>query len=68
MPAPCPLSTRLCRAALLVALLTAPLSGCVFAAAATAGAIAGSEIAENDGEFDPFENTEAAKVIRRQLR
>ncbi|MEM9145574.1 MAG: hypothetical protein AAGC57_05195 [Pseudomonadota bacterium] len=56
------------RLAFCFALLGFPLSGCVFAAAATAGAVAGSEIAENDGEFDPFENTEAMRALKRQFR
>lgn len=59
---------RLSTIMIVLAALAFPLSGCVFAAAATAGAIAGSEIAENDGEFDPFENTEAMRTLRRQLR
>ncbi len=32
------------------------LSGCIVAAAATGGYIAADEIAEDDGEFDPFED------------
>ncbi len=63
MPAPARLTARLA----LAALLLLPVSGCVLAVGATAGAIAGSEIAEDDGEFDPFENTEAMKALKRAL-
>ena len=59
-------SRILARLALVAALaLAAP--GCVLAVGATAGAIAGSEIAEDDGEFDPLENTEAMRTLKRAL-
>jgi hypothetical protein len=51
----------------LIALVALPLSGCVLAVGATAGAVAGSEIAEDDGEFDPLENTEAMRTLKRAL-
>jgi len=38
-------------------------SGCALTAGATAGAIAGSELEENDGEFDPGETTEIGEEI-----
>jgi hypothetical protein len=47
----------------LVALLPMAASGCVLAVGATAGAIAGSELEERDGRFDPFENTEIGRAI-----
>jgi hypothetical protein len=37
--------------------------GCTLAAGATAGAVAGSEIEEEDGEFDPLENTEIGEEV-----
>lgn len=44
--------------------LTALTSGCVAVAAGTAGALIVDEgIVENDGEFDPFENTELGRWI-----
>lgn len=52
-------------AALLLA--AASLSGCAAVLFGTAGGIAGSEIAEDDGVFDPFERTEAAEAIRDAL-
>ncbi len=40
------------------------LSGCGAVLAGTAGALVVDEgINENDGEFDPFENTEAGRQI-----
>ena len=40
------------------------LSGCVAVAAGTAGALIVDEgIIENDGKFDPFENTELGRAI-----
>ena len=48
-------------AAVLLALAT---SGCVAIAAGTAGALIVDEgIIENDGKFDPFENTEVGRSI-----
>lgn len=47
----------------LVVLLPMAASGCVLAIGATAGAIAGSELEERDGRFDPFENTEVGRAI-----
>ncbi|MEM6898211.1 MAG: hypothetical protein AAF583_00345 [Pseudomonadota bacterium] len=41
--------------ALSVILLSASLGGCVIAAAGAGGYIAGEEISEDDGEFDPFD-------------
>ncbi len=39
------------------------LSGCALVAGGVAGGVAGSEIEEEDGEFDPLENTEAGEEI-----
>ena len=39
------------------------LSGCALVAGGVAGGVAGSEIAEDDGRFDPFENTEVGREI-----
>ena len=47
----------------LVALLTMTASGCALTAGATAGAIAGSELEEEDDQFDPGENTEIGEEI-----
>ena len=47
----------------LALLLPMAVSGCVLAIGATAGAIAGSELEERDGRFDPFENTEVGRAI-----
>jgi hypothetical protein len=43
------------------------LSGCAAVLFGTAGGIAGSEMAEDDGVFDPFERTEAAETVRDAL-
>ena len=48
----------------LLALITLANAGCVAIAAGTAGALIVDEgINENDGKFDPFENTELGKAI-----
>jgi len=39
------------------------MGGCALTAGATAGAIAGSELEEDDGEFDPGENTDMGQEI-----
>lgn len=39
------------------------LSGCALMAGGVAGGVAGSEIEEDDGRFDPGENTEAGEEI-----
>lgn len=39
------------------------LSGCGAIAAGTAGAIAADEITENDGRFDPLENTAVGREV-----
>ena len=39
------------------------LSGCGAVAAGTAGAVAADEIAEDDGGFDPLENTELGEEV-----
>ncbi|MGF1551260.1 MAG: hypothetical protein ACFBWO_02015 [Paracoccaceae bacterium] len=50
--------------ALLVAMFAAgALSGCGAILAGTAGGVAGSELEEDDGEFDPGENTEAGEAV-----
>lgn len=42
------------------------LSGCAAVAAGTAGALIADEaIVENDGRFDPFENTEFGREVYR---
>ena len=38
-------------------------SGCALLAAGTAGAVAADEISEEDGRFDPLENTEAGEEV-----
>ncbi|MEL6998846.1 MAG: hypothetical protein AAFP68_11355 [Pseudomonadota bacterium] len=50
--------------ALCVLFLMGILSGCVAVAAGTAGALIVDEgIVENDGEFDPLENTELGRAL-----
>ena len=45
-------------------LLVLALSGCVAVVAGTAGALIVDEgMVENDGKFDPFENTEVGRSI-----
>ena len=39
------------------------LSGCALVAGGVAGGVAGSELEEDDGKFDPGENTELGKEI-----
>ncbi|MCL5778497.1 hypothetical protein M1105_16065 [Limibaculum sp. FT325] len=50
---------------MLIALLASPLlSGCVAVVAGTAGGLIVDEgMVENDGRFDPFENTEIGRKI-----
>jgi hypothetical protein len=48
----------------LLGLLVFSTSGCVAVLAGTAGALIVDEgMVENDGKFDPFENTELGKQI-----
>ena len=48
----------------LLTLLTLSASGCVALVAGTAGGLIVDEgIVENDGKFDPLENTEVGKKI-----
>ena len=48
----------------LLGLLALSASGCVAVVAGTVGALIVDEgIVENDGKFDPFENTEIGKAI-----
>ena len=48
----------------LLGLLVAGMPGCVAIVAGTAGALIVDEgINENDGKFDPLENTELGKAI-----
>ncbi|MGF1551261.1 MAG: hypothetical protein ACFBWO_02020 [Paracoccaceae bacterium] len=54
-------------ARLLLLLAVLALPGCAAVLFGTAGGIAGSEIAEDDGVFDPFERTEAGAVVRDAL-
>lgn len=39
------------------------LSGCAAVAAGTAGGVAADELTEDDGQFDPLENTELGEEI-----
>lgn len=39
------------------------VSGCALLAGGVAGGVAGSEIEEDDGRFDPLENTEPFEEI-----
>ena len=49
---------------ILILALTTMTSGCVAVLAGTAGGLIVDEgIVENDGEFDPFENTELGRWI-----
>lgn len=51
-------------AAILILLVPFALSGCVAVLAGTAGALIVDEgIIENDGTFDPIENTELGRAI-----
>lgn len=43
------------------------LSGCGLVAAGAAGGVAGSELSEDDGEFDPLENTEVGQEVDEAL-
>lgn len=44
-------------------LTDALFSGCALAAGGVAGGVAGSGLEEDDGEFDPLENTEASEEV-----
>lgn len=46
-----------------LALVLLPLGGCALTAGATAGAVAGSELEEDDDRFDPLENTEIGEEV-----
>ena len=39
------------------------LSGCGLIAAGAAGGVAGSELSEDDDDFDPLENTEVGQEV-----
>ena len=55
---------RYCKPVFAAVLGSILLSGCGAVAAGTAGALVVDEgINENDGQFDPLENTEAGKKI-----
>ncbi|MEO1315976.1 MAG: hypothetical protein AAFW01_05210 [Pseudomonadota bacterium] len=41
----------------------ATLSGCAVVALSAAGGVAATEIEENDGKFDPLENTKAGQKL-----
>jgi hypothetical protein len=43
------------------------LFGCALVAAGTAGGVAGSELSENDNNFDPLENTEVGQAVDQQV-
>ena len=50
----------------LMSFLASGATGCVAIVAGTAGALIVDEgIVENDGKFDPFENTEVGRTIYR---
>ncbi|MEM7498248.1 MAG: hypothetical protein AAF371_09695 [Pseudomonadota bacterium] len=53
------------RFACLLIVLAAPaaLGGCAAVALGTAGGVAATEIEENDGKFDPLENTKAGRAF-----
>ena len=55
--------TELIKAVGLTLALTMTASGCALTAGATAGAAAGSELEEDDGEFDPLENTDVGEEV-----
>ena len=43
------------------------LSGCGLIAAGTAGGVAGSELSEDDEDFDPLENTEVGQEVDEEV-
>ena len=43
------------------------LSGCALVAAGTAGGVAGSELSEDDNDFDPLENTEVGQTVDQKV-
>ena len=56
----------LARLNLLALLLTGMVlanSGCALLAAGAAGGVAADEISEDDGDFDPLENTEVGREV-----
>ncbi len=53
--------------ALLVTGLVLANSGCALLAAGTAGAVAADEISEDDGRFDPLENTDAGEEVYEEV-
>jgi hypothetical protein len=55
--------TRLSIIALCLAGPVMANSGCAMLAAGTAGAVAADEISEDDGRFDPLENTDAGEEV-----
>ena len=58
------MSTPTCARLAAAVLSLAALQGCAVVLGGTAGAIAADEgIVEEDDEFDPFENTEAAEAV-----
>lgn len=54
---------RLNLIALLLTGIVLANSGCALLAAGAAGAVAADEIQEDDGKFDPLENTELGKEV-----
>lgn len=55
---------KLARLGLIAMLLAgSALSGCGLIAAGTAGGVAATELNEDDGAFDPLENTDAGEAI-----
>jgi hypothetical protein len=49
--------------ALLLAGLVVSNSGCALLAAGAAGGVAADEMSEDDGDFDPLENTEVGQEV-----
>ncbi len=49
--------------AVVLALPVATLAGCAAVLGGVAGGVAGSEIEEDDGRFDPLENTDVGEEI-----
>lgn len=57
------MTNPLLRTLAVLGLIGGTLSGCALVAGGVAGGVTATEIEENDGEFDPLENTEAAEAV-----
>jgi hypothetical protein len=56
------------RLSILAAMLAClSVSGCGLVAAGAAGGVAGSELSEDDDDFDPLENTEVGQEVDEQV-